>query len=447
MTKIRLGDIGKVLMCKRVLKHQTSDTGEIPFFKISTFGGVPDTFISEELYEDFKTNYNHPKKGDVLISAAGTLGKTVIYDGKPSYFQDSNIVWIDNDESQILNKYLYYFYQTKPWQTTTGSTIKRIYNNDLRALKIEKLPLSTQHAITSVLSALDDKIELNNRINEVLEAKAKLLYDYWFVQFEFPASGASAPLSPLDGSRSPRNGGYKSSGGKMVYNKKLKREIPEGWEVKRLEEIESNIITGKTPSTKIEANFGGDIPFITIDDLRQNLFTFTSERTLTEQGANTQKTKYLSSGDLSISCIGTIGVIGIIGKESQTNQQINTISEIQSFNRYFLLFALRDFFENSMIVKSGAVLKNMNKGEFGSIKILNPPNKIKEHYTSLVHASFEKIKSNIQENQHLVSLRDWLLPMLMNGQVGVERAYEIVDGELGMVAEPGDGKGKENENG
>jgi len=267
MTKIRLGDIGKVLMCKRVLKHQTSDTGEIPFFKISTFGGVPDTFISEELYEDFKTNYNHPKKGDVLISAAGTLGKTVIYDGKPSYFQDSNIVWIDNDESQILNKYLYYFYQTKPWQTTTGSTIKRIYNNDLRALKIEKLPLSTQHAITSVLSALDDKIELNNRINEVLEAKAKLLYDYWFVQFEFPASGASAPLSPLDGSRSPRNGGYKSSGGKMVYNKKLKREIPEGWEVKRLEEI-AKTGSGGTPKSTIKSYYeNGTIAWINSGEL------------------------------------------------------------------------------------------------------------------------------------------------------------------------------------
>src|SRR5690606_20297758 len=85
--------------------------------------------------------------------------------------------------------------------------------------------LNTQRRISKILSALDDKIELNNSINEVLEAKAKLLYDYWFVQFEFPASGASAPLSPLDGSRSRRNG-YKSSGGKMVYNKKLKREIP-----------------------------------------------------------------------------------------------------------------------------------------------------------------------------------------------------------------------------
>src|SRR5690606_16995526 len=165
------------------------------------------------------------------------------------------------------NKYLYYFYQTKPWQTTTGSTIKRIYNNDLRALKIEKLPLSTQHAITSVLSALDDKIELNNRINEVLEAKAKLLYDYCFVQFEFPASVASASLSPLDGrrrrldgSRSHRNGGYKSSGGKMVYNKKLKRKIPEGWEVKRLEEI-ANITMGQSPSGKSYNEYGDGMIF------------------------------------------------------------------------------------------------------------------------------------------------------------------------------------------
>lgn len=184
---IKLGDIGKVLMCKRVLKHQTLEYGDIPFFKISTFGDQPDTFITKELYEEYRKKYSHPKKGDILISAAGTIGKTVIYDGRPSYFQDSNIVWIDNDESILLNGFLYYFYQTKPWVKTTGSTIMRIYNEDLRNIKIsfpEKL--EDQQKIASVLSTLDAKIELNNKINTELEAMAKTLYDYWFVQFDFP---------------------------------------------------------------------------------------------------------------------------------------------------------------------------------------------------------------------------------------------------------------------
>src|SRR5215211_2826768 len=99
----KLGDIGRVSMCKRVLKHQTTKFGEIPFYKISTFGRKADSFITKELYDEYRKKYSYPKQGDILISAAGTLGETVIYDGKPAYFQDSNIVWIDNDETKTLN--------------------------------------------------------------------------------------------------------------------------------------------------------------------------------------------------------------------------------------------------------------------------------------------------------------------------------------------------------
>lgn len=440
MTKIRLGDIGKVLMCKRVLKHQTSDTGEIPFFKISTFGGVPDTFISEELYEDFKTNYNHPKKGDVLISAAGTLGKTVIYDGKPSYFQDSNIVWIDNDESQILNKYLYYFYQTKPWQTTTGSTIKRIYNNDLRALKIEKLPLSTQHAITSVLSALDDKIELNNRINEVLEAKAKLLYDYWFVQFEFPASGVSAPLSPLDGSRSPRNGGYKSSGGKMVYHKKLKREIPEGWEVKRLEEL-GDFKNG----VNYDPSKPGPIacPIINVRNISASTYFIRNDDLDVIYLKQSEADKYMVNDNSII-----IARSGIPGATRLINEHLdNTL-----YCGFAIHFDLKDvkqknilfFFLKSieMMIQSGAggtIMKNVNQQTLKKLLVSMPKeNEIIKEFNKQLEPIFNRIKNIQKQNQHLASLRDWLLPMLMNGQVSVERGYEILEGEMGMVAEPGE---------
>lgn len=131
-----LGDIGKVSMCKRIMKHETSEDQEIPFYKISTFGKNPETFISKELFESYREKYSYPKKGDILISAAGTIGKTVIFDGEPSYFQDSNIVWVDNDESKISNGFLYYYYQKEPWIVTGGSTIKRLYNENIRSLKI-----------------------------------------------------------------------------------------------------------------------------------------------------------------------------------------------------------------------------------------------------------------------------------------------------------------------
>ena len=104
----RLGDVGEPLMCKRVLKSQTSDSGDVPFYKIGTFGGEADSFISQELFDSFRRQYSYPKKGDVLISAAGTIGRSVVFDGKDAYFQDSNIVWIGNDETIVSNEYFVY---------------------------------------------------------------------------------------------------------------------------------------------------------------------------------------------------------------------------------------------------------------------------------------------------------------------------------------------------
>lgn len=131
-----LGDIGKPSMCKRILKHQTSSVGEIPFYKIGTFGKTPNAFISKEIYNEFRTKYSFPKKGDILISASGTIGRRVRYDGEPAFFQDSNIVWISNDEKQVLNDYLYVFYEFCDWQPSKGATIARLYNSNLTSIKI-----------------------------------------------------------------------------------------------------------------------------------------------------------------------------------------------------------------------------------------------------------------------------------------------------------------------
>ena len=150
-----LGDIGKVSMCKRIMKAETSSQGEVPFFKIGTFGKEPDAYITREKFEEYCEKYSFPKKGDVLISAAGTIGRTVIYDGKPAYYQDSNIVWLDNDESKVLNKYLYYYYQLQPWAVSTGGTIARLYNDNISKAKIAVPPLDEQHRIVSILDRFD----------------------------------------------------------------------------------------------------------------------------------------------------------------------------------------------------------------------------------------------------------------------------------------------------
>ncbi len=152
--KVRLGDIGKPCMCKRVMKHQTTRYGEIPFYKIGTFGNTADAFISKELFLEYKTKYSFPKKGDILISASGTIGRAVIYDGKPAYFQDSNIVWIDNDETLVKNDFLFYAYSNVKWNTE-HTTILRLYNDNFRNTLIPLPPLNEQSAIANILSDLD----------------------------------------------------------------------------------------------------------------------------------------------------------------------------------------------------------------------------------------------------------------------------------------------------
>lgn len=177
--RVKLGKIGKVCMCKRILKNQTSTTGDIPFYKIGTFGKTADAFISRALFEDYKTNFPFPKKGAILISAAGTIGRSVIYDGKPAYYQDSNIVWIDNDESIALNKWLFYCYQMSPWHISTGGTIARLYNDNIANAEIPLPPLDMQERITSVLDKFNALCtDLASGLPAEIEARKKQ-YEYY----------------------------------------------------------------------------------------------------------------------------------------------------------------------------------------------------------------------------------------------------------------------------
>ena len=166
-------------MCKRIMKNETSAEGDVPFYKIGTFGGTPNAYISRETYEKYKSKYSYPSKGDILISAAGTIGRTVIFDGEPAYFQDSNIVWLANDESQVLNEFLYYWYQTNPWKVSTGGTIARLYNDNITGAKVPVLPIETQKRIVYALKNFDAVCnELKSGIPAEIEARQKQ-YEYY----------------------------------------------------------------------------------------------------------------------------------------------------------------------------------------------------------------------------------------------------------------------------
>jgi type I restriction enzyme S subunit len=263
--------------------------------------------------------------------------------------------------------------------------------------------ISCQQKIEAVLSSLDSKIEINNRINTELEVMDKTLYDYWFVQFDFPNENDKP---------------YKTSGGKMVWNEELKREIPKGWNAISLEGFEKNIITGKTPSTKNNSYFNGDVPFICIGDIRGNMHIVETEITLTQSGAKTQLNKFIPQGAICVTCIASPGLVGFATKNSQTNQQINSIVCENEENRHYLYFYLKDYFKYAR-AKTGNTFANMNKGDFSSIKVIIPQKDILDNFHVHIDDSINKILSNTIQNQKLIELRDWLLPLLMNGQLKV----------------------------
>lgn len=155
--KKRLGDFGVVSMCKRVMKYQTKPKGEIPFYKIGTFGSTPDAYISLDLFSELKRKYAYPQKGDILLSAAGTIGRAVRYLGKDEYFQDSNIVWLQHN-GKLNNDFLFVLYSTIKWNSLEGSTLKRLYNGNLLATSVFIPSLQEQQQIGNFFRTQDEQI-------------------------------------------------------------------------------------------------------------------------------------------------------------------------------------------------------------------------------------------------------------------------------------------------
>lgn len=183
----KLGDVGSVSMCRRIFKEQTSEDGDIPFYKIGTFGAEPDSFISKELFDEYKKKYPYPKKGDILISASGSIGRTVEFTGKNEYFQDSNIVWL-NHNGRIDNTFLKCFYNVVKWSGLEGSTIQRLYNDNILKTEISIPSITEQVAIGKYFEQLDHLITLHQRKYEKLVNVKKSMLEKMF-----PRDGECVP--------------------------------------------------------------------------------------------------------------------------------------------------------------------------------------------------------------------------------------------------------------
>ena len=267
IVKISLGDIGPICMCKRILKSQTNTVEGVPFYKIGTFGKKADAYISKETFDEYRSKYSFPKKGDVLISAAGTIGRTVVYDGKPAYFQDSNIVWIDNNESVVLNSYLRYCYELKPWKVSSGGTIQRLYNDNIAKAIITVPSLDVQNRIVNVLDNFE-KIcsDLNIGLPAEIEARQKQYEYYRDKLLTFVETGntilSRAEQSRAEQSRAEQSRAEQSRAEQSRALIKLLQYVF-GYTVVSLQDIVKKSCSGGTPKKGVSEYYeGGNIPWL-----------------------------------------------------------------------------------------------------------------------------------------------------------------------------------------
>ncbi len=275
----------------------------------------------------------------------------------------------------------------------------------LNSFPVPIIPLHEQKQIGEIFSALDKKIELNRQINQNLETMAKQLYDYWFVQFDFPNEDGKP---------------YKSSGGAMVWNEKLKRDIPASWKTKAIEDI-ADVYNGATPSTINEQNYGGDIVWITPKDLsdQKQKFVYQGERNISQAGYNSCSTHLLPPNTILMSSRAPIGLLSIAKTELCTNQGFKSfVPKAENISTY-LYYYLNIHIKQIEQLGTGTTFKEVSREDVLKFPILKPSDAILDLWEKQVSALNNKQFVIQKENEFLTKQRDELLPLLMNGQVSV----------------------------
>ena len=346
------------------------------------------------------------EKGDLIISARGTVG-AIAQLTKPMAFNQS-CFGLRGKKDKLDTDYLYYWlknYVDVLLNKSQGSVFNTINLSTFDDIKIELPSIADQRKISNLLTLLDDKIQTNNQINQELEAMAKTLYDYWFVQFDFPDQNGKP---------------YKSSGGKMVYHPELKLEIPEGWGVDKIEDIAKTGSGGTPKSTNVSYYSNGEIPWINSGELEQTVITSTSNF-ITEEGLNNSSAKLFPSGTILVAMYGaTAGKVSFLTFEASTNQAICAIMLKDIRMRYYLKNVIEDLYQYLVKLSTGSARDNLSQDMIKNIKVVIPSNDILDRFYDFSNNIIKEITKKQQENEQLTQLRDWILPMLMNGQVKVE---------------------------
>ncbi|CYX71455.1 restriction endonuclease subunit S [Streptococcus suis] len=347
------------------------------------------------------------KQGTLGITIAANIAETAIL-SYPMCFPDSVVGFNahKNESSELFVYYVFELIKKEIQKTSSGSIQDNINIDYLTKLKLKVPNKDYQDRIVNLLSTIDKKILINNQINEELEAMAKTLYDYWFVQFDFPDENGKP---------------YKSSGGKMVYNDQLKREIPEGWGVKQLGEIcefrnginyeksetgdtLSKIVNVRNISNSSTFVTTHDLDSITLDRRRIESYLVTDRTILITRSGIPGATRIVS--DIPVNTIYSGFIIGA------------TVANLNLF--YYVFYHLKNIEMLMSNQSAGTIMKNISQTTLSEIRIVIPNKEIQKVFSNEVRSLLDVIENNLKQNQELTQLRDWLLPMLMNGQVKVE---------------------------
>jgi type I restriction enzyme S subunit len=424
MSNTRLGDVASL-----ITKGTTPTTVGgaftscgINFIKSESI--ADSKYLNSDIFEkideetDCKLKRSRLKADDLLFSIAGAyLGKVAIVRSTDVPANTNQAVGIVRLKHDVVDKdYAYYFYSQKSItayiNTLSSQSSQPNLNLDLLGkLPFDLKPLVDQKKIAAALSALDAKIDCNNRINAELEAMAKLLYDYWFVQFDFP-----------DVNGKP----YKSSGGKMIYNNTLKLEIPEGWEALQLEDVISRSGTGLNPRENFQLGNGSNY-YVTIKNVTNGRITLDDKCDKIDDEALKiiDRRSQLQVGDVLFTSIEPVGVTYLIQEKPENwniNESVFTLRPNYKRTSSEHLFCLLSSSEMKMFTKNsstGSIHKGIRHGVLKTYPLAYGGKELVDRFSVAVKPVFKQIDVLEKESQQLAQLRDWLLPLLMNGQVRV----------------------------
>ena len=354
-------------------------------------------YISKEVSESLPRSKLY--KNDILLTYTGNgYGDCAIVKENDKYHLAPNIAKIS--PKKINPYFLFEFINSKYFKKQMrnfigGSSQPTIPMKTLRILEVPFPEEEIQNKIAIILSNINKKITINKEINKNLVTLAKTIFRDKFIFYK----------------------GYESQMIKTDVG-----EIPNTFEVKSVDKISIDVVCGKTPSTKVEENYGDKMPFITIPDMHGNVFVIDTERKLSEIGIKSQIKKILPENSICVSCIATAGLVSLTSEESQTNQQINSIICKGDISPYFVYLYMEELSEYiKMLGSGGSTTLNLNKREFGKIELVIPPKDDMIEFHGQISPLFEKIKSNQYEINFLSKLRDTLLPKLMSGEIDVSK--------------------------